>query len=139
MIECCPRYFTVIGTVASTLESGPRVKRVSHSNSWEDETACVSNLLLHVFIPNAPLHGLTRSNAVHPLQHMREGLHLLGAEAAPLPAFHPRPRLDVCHRVLALARAGQVVARFAGEFARQADFQHAVDAQGFVLVAVDGV
>jgi len=70
---------------------------------------------------------------------MREILHLLLAEASLLPALNPRPRLDVGDAVLALAVAGQVLAGFAGEFAREVDFQHAVDAQGFVLEARDGV
>ena len=70
---------------------------------------------------------------------MRERLHLVLSEARPLPAFDPRPRLDVRHRVLALAGAGEVVARFSGVLAGQPDLEDAVDTEGFVLVAVDGV
>lgn len=70
---------------------------------------------------------------------MREGLHLLFSETRSLPALDPRPGLDVSNAVLALAVAGQVVARLAGVLARELDFEHAVDAQGFVLEALDGV
>lgn len=70
---------------------------------------------------------------------MREVLHLLLREARLLPALDPRPGLDVGDAVLALAVAGQVLARLARVFAGQLDLEHAVDAQGFFLEALDGV
>jgi hypothetical protein len=68
-----------------------------------------------------------------------EGLHVLGREAAALPAFDPRPCLDVRDTVFALTLAGEVVSWLARVFAGQADLEDAVDAEGFVLVSVDGV
>jgi len=70
---------------------------------------------------------------------MREVLHLLLREACLLPALDPRPGLDVGDAVLALAVAGQVLARLAGVLAGQLDLEHAVDAQGFFLEAFNGV
>jgi hypothetical protein len=71
---------------------------------------------------------------------MREVLHLLLREARLLPALDPRPSLDVSNAVLALALAGEVLARLAtGVLAGQLNFEHAVDAQGFFLEALDGV
>lgn len=96
---------------------------------------------MRIFLPNARLNTLPRSDPVNPLHQVRERLHVFLAEPAALPALDPRPRLDVRHAVLALALAGEVVAGFfaVGVDARQADLEHAVDAQGLVLVAVDGV
>lgn len=51
----------------------------------------------------------------------------------------PRPSLHVSNAVLALAIAGKVVALLAGVLAGQLDFEHAVDAQGLVAEALDGV
>ena len=70
---------------------------------------------------------------------MRELLHLILREASLLPTLDPRPGLDVRNAVLALAVAGQVLARLAGVFAGEMDLEHAVDAQGFFLEALDGV
>lgn len=98
------------------------------------------HLLLDVLVADASLDSGPGGDAVDPLQQVREGLHVLSGKAAALPALDPRPGLDVGHRVLALAGTGEVVARALGRvLAGQADLEHAVDAQGFVLVAVDGV
>ena len=70
---------------------------------------------------------------------MREVLHLLLCEARLLPALDPRPGLDVGDAVLALAVAGEVLARLAGVLAGQLDLEHAVDAQGLFLEALNGV
>jgi hypothetical protein len=70
---------------------------------------------------------------------MWERLHVLFGEPSLLPALDPRPSLDIGNAVLAFAFAGEVVALFAGVFARELDFEHAVDAQGFVAEALDGV
>jgi hypothetical protein len=47
--------------------------------------------------------------------------------------------LDVCNGVFSLAFAGEVVAGPVSVFAGEADFQHTVDAECLILVAVDGV
>ena len=70
---------------------------------------------------------------------MRERLHVFLAEAGELISLDPRPGADVCDRVFALAVAGQIIARLAGVLAAQLDFQHAVDAEGFVPETFDGV
>jgi hypothetical protein len=70
---------------------------------------------------------------------MRERLHVLLSETSLLPALNPRPSLDVGDAVLALTFAGEVLALFAGVLARELDLEHAVDAQGFVAEALDGV
>ena len=63
---------------------------------------------------------------------MRKLGHLLFGEAGESPALDPGPGSDVGNGVLALAVAGQVLARLAGVLAAQADLQHAVDAQRLV-------
>jgi len=98
-----------------------------------------NSLLQRIIIANTPLHSRTLRNSRNPLLDMREVLHLLLGEARPLPALDPRPGLDVGHAVLALAVAGQVLARLARVLAGQLDLEHAVDAQGFFLEALDGV
>ena len=71
---------------------------------------------------------------------MRKLIHiLLRKRRIAVPALHPRPRLDIRDTVLALALAGEVVARLAGVFAAEVDLEHAEDAQGLVFEAVDGV
>lgn len=70
---------------------------------------------------------------------MRERLHVLLGEARCFPLHDPRPGADIRDRVLALALAGQILPRLARVLARQADLQHAEDAQGFVVEALDGV
>ena len=70
---------------------------------------------------------------------MRKVLHLLLGETGALPALDPRPGLNVGDAVLTLAVAGQVIARLACILAGQLDLEHAVDAQGFVLEAFNGI
>ena len=70
---------------------------------------------------------------------MRELVHLLLGEAGKRPALDPGPGADVGDAVFAFSAAGEVFARGAGVFAREADFEHAVDAEGFVSEAFDGV
>ena len=70
---------------------------------------------------------------------MRKGLHVLLAEAGKLPALDPGPGTDVGDGVLALAVAGEEVARLARVLAAELDLEHAVDAEGFVAETVDGV
>lgn len=79
------------------------------------------SLLQRVIITNTSLHSGTLSNPRNPLLDMREILHLLLREACPLPALDPRPRLDVGDAVLALAVAGQVLARLTRVFSGQLD------------------
>ena len=78
-------------------------------------------------------------NTLDPFQQMWEGLHVFLGEAGELPSLDPRPGADISDRVLALAVAGQVIARLAGILATQLDFQHAVDAEGFVAETFDGI
>lgn len=94
---------------------------------------------LAVLGPDALLHGRARGDAVDPLEQVRELVELLLAEAALGPALDPRPRLDVGHRVLALALAGEVLAGLARVLARQPDLEHAPDPERLVVEAVDGV
>ncbi len=68
---------------------------------------------------------------------MREFAHLLLGEASLLPSLDPGPSPDISDRVLALSVSGEVLTRLAGVFARELDLEHAVDAEGFVAVAVD--
>ena len=70
---------------------------------------------------------------------MRKRLHIPLLETRKLPPFHPRPRPDVRNAVLALAIAGEIVAWLAGVFSREVDLEDAVDAQGLVAEALDGV
>ena len=67
---------------------------------------------------------------------MRKLLYLV-AEAAEGVALDPWPGADVGDGVFPFSGTGQVVARFARVFARELDFEHAVDAQRFVLESVD--
>jgi len=99
----------------------------------------ISLLLLLILLPNPSLHRLPLRNAVNPLEQMRKRLHIILREPTELISLDPRPRLDVCDAVLALSVAGKVVAGLAGVFARELDLEHAVDAEGLVLEAVDGV
>ena len=70
---------------------------------------------------------------------MREGLHLFLREPREVPGFHPRPGTDVGNAVLALPLSGKILLGLPGVFARQLDLEHAVDAQSFVLEALDSV
>jgi hypothetical protein len=97
------------------------------------------SLLQRIIIANTPLHRRPLGNPRNPLLQMRERLHVLFGETRLLPALDPRPSLDIGHAVLAFAFAGEVLALFAGVFAGQLDLEHAVDAQGFVAEALDGV
>lgn len=96
-------------------------------------------LLQSVFIADASLDGRALGDAVDPLEQMGELIHLVLGETRSLPAFDPRPGLQVGHADATLAVAGQIVARFAREFARQPDFEDTVDPERFVTVPVDGV
>jgi hypothetical protein len=69
------------------------------------------HLLLHILIPNPPLHGIPGSNPINPFQQMREWLHLILSKASPLPTLHPRPSLNICHGVFTLAGASEPIAR----------------------------
>ena len=88
---------------------------------------------------DAGLDGLAGGNAVNPLQQVRKLSHLLFREAAESPALDPGPGADVSDGVLALAVAGQIVARLAGVLAAEPDLQHAVHAQRLVHEARDRV
>lgn len=70
---------------------------------------------------------------------MRELVHLLLREPGKFPPFDPRPSADVRDAIFAFSVAGEVFAWGAGVFARESDFEHAEDAEGFVLEALDGV
>lgn len=96
-------------------------------------------LLLLILLPRPPLHRRPLRNPLNPLQQMRERLHILLREPGELVALDPRPGPDVRDRVLALSFAGEVLARGAGVFAAELDLEDAVDAEGFVAEALDGV
>lgn len=96
-------------------------------------------LIRAVRVSDPPLHRRPLRDALDPFPQVGERLHLVLGEAAEAPSFHPRPGADVRDRVLALAVAGEVLARRAGELARQVDFEDAVDPQGFVFKALDRV
>ena len=70
---------------------------------------------------------------------MRERLHVVLSKAGETPALDPGPSPNVGDRVFAFAVASEVIFGFAGVFARELDFENAVDAEGFVLEAFDGV
>ena len=70
---------------------------------------------------------------------MRKLVHFLLCKPGKLPALDPGPGANVRDAVFAFAIAGEVVARGAGIFAREADLEHAEDAEGFVFEAFDGV
>ena len=70
---------------------------------------------------------------------MRERFHIFLRKAGEFVAFDPRPGADVGDAVFAFAVAGEVVAGLACVFAAEVDLEHAVDAEGFVAEAVDGV
>lgn len=70
---------------------------------------------------------------------MRERLHVFLREPSPLPALDPWPSLHVGNTVLALAIAGEVLALDTGVLARKLNLENAVDAEGLVAEALDGV
>ena len=70
---------------------------------------------------------------------MRKRLHVLLAEAGKLPPLDPRPGANVGDGVLALAVAGEEVARLARVLAAELDLEHAVDTESFVAETLDGV
>ena len=70
---------------------------------------------------------------------MWERLHVFLAEPRERPTLDPRPGSNVSDRVFAFAVTGQVFARLAGILAAQLDFEHAVDAEGFIAETFDGV
>ena len=96
-------------------------------------------LIILIRLANPPLDRWTLRNPIDPLQQMRESLQLLLGEAAKAPSFHPRPGANVRDRVFSLAGPGEVFARGARVFTRQADFEYAVDAEGFISESLDGV
>ena len=98
-----------------------------------------TSLIQRVLIAHPPLDRRPFRDTVDPLEQVREGLHIVLGEARELVALDPGPGADVGDGVLALAVAGQVVAGFAGVLAAQLDLEDAVDAEGFVAEAVDGV
>lgn len=101
----------------------------------------ILRLLHHIRLPNPPLHRRPRGNPIHPLEQMRERLHLLLRKPTPLPPFHPRPRLHVRQTILTLPFTRQILPRRAifAIFPAELNLQHAVHAQRLVLEAVDGV
>ena len=99
----------------------------------------VGLVIERVFIRNPLLHRRALRDPVDPRQQMRELLHLLLGHAAELPALDPRPGPNVRDAVLALAGAGEVLARLARVVPAQVQLEHAVDADGLVAEAVDGV
>ena len=107
-----------------------------------DTFLCERRALLRIVcIANAPLHGRALGNTGDPLEQVREWGHLLIGEAGAFPNLDPTPRLDVGDAVLALALAGEIVARLAilGVFAAQLNLQHAKDTQSLVSEPGDRV
>lgn len=70
---------------------------------------------------------------------MRETLHILFAKPTPFPPLHPRPRLHIRNRILALPMSRQIFPRLSRVLATEVDLQDAVDAECFVFEAGDGV
>ena len=70
---------------------------------------------------------------------MWERFHIFLAEPRERPTLDPRPGSDISDRVFAFAVTGQVFARSARVLAAQLDFEHAVDAEGFIAEPFDGV
>jgi hypothetical protein len=98
-----------------------------------------NDLLRLVLLTNPSLNRRPFANPFNPLQQMWERLHVLLREARELPGFNPRPSPNVRDGVFALPISGQILARCAGVLATQLDFQHAIDAEGLVAEAFDGV
>lgn len=111
---------------------------LTYIHTWGKKTKHLS-LVQCILIAHPPLDRRSFRDAVDPLEQMREGLHVVLCEARELVALDPGPGADVGDGVLALAVAGQVVARLAGVLAAQLDLEDAVDAEGFVAEAVDCV
>ena len=70
---------------------------------------------------------------------MWEGFHIFLAESTECPTLDPRPGTNISDGVFALAITGQVIARFAGVLAAQLYLQDAIDTEGFIAEAFDGV
>lgn len=70
---------------------------------------------------------------------MWELADLLLGKAALLPVLDPWPRLDIRNAELALAVAGQILARLTSVLAGKVDFEDTEDAQSLVAEAVDSV
>lgn len=92
-----------------------------------------------VLVPRSPLHSRPLRDSVNPFQKMRERRHLLLGETRHLPALDPRPGSNISDAVLALPTPRKVLSRLAGIFARKPDLKDAVDAESFVLEALDGI
>ena len=85
--------------------------------------------LLHLIVlPDPPLHRRPLRNPIDPLQQTRELTHLLLRKTTPLPAFHPRPGLEIRNADGSFAAARKPVAWFTRVFAREADLENAEDA-----------
>ena len=70
---------------------------------------------------------------------MRKRCHLFVREATEFPSLHPRPGANISNAILALPLTCEVLSRLAGKLAREADLEHAVDAEGLILEALDGI
>ena len=106
---------------------------------FHSTTAPTLDSLTLILLPNPPLHRRPLRNPINPLQQMRKLVHLLLGKPSKLPSLNPRPGADVGDAVFAFSFASEVFARSVGVFARKPDFEHAEDAEGFVLEALDGV
>ena len=70
---------------------------------------------------------------------MRKRLHVLFGKAGVGVALDPWPGPNVGDRIFTLTLTSQIVAGFACVLARQLDFEYAVDAEGFVPEALNGI
>lgn len=92
-----------------------------------------------IFLANTPLHGRPLRYSVNPLLQMRERFHVILGKARELPTLDPWPGADIRNRIFTFTFTSEILARRASILAAQLDLEYTVDAEGFVLEAVDGI
>lgn len=94
---------------------------------------------LDISFTDTPLHRWSLSNAINPLQQMRElGDFFLG-KPTPLPVLHPRPSLDIRNRILPLAIPSEKLSRLTGILSRKLNLQNPEDPQRLIFKTFDRV
>ena len=119
--------------------SQPRSTIQSRGHMHHPLRILLPQLIRLILLARSLLHRRPLRNAINPLQQMRQLLHLLLWHARELPAFHPWPRRYISDTILPLPVTREVIPRLSRVFAGKVDLEDAVDAEGLVAEAVDGV
>jgi len=70
---------------------------------------------------------------------MRELLHFFLSKSTEFISFNPWPSSNISNGILPLARSCKVIAGFAGIPSRQTNLQYAIDTEGLIVEAVNGI